>query len=268
MYAPRTVSDSGPTSATEVREQPRPVVVPGGAQRRNRGLVLVGLVLVAGTAFGFWYLLQSVDQRQQYVVAARDIARWEQVSSSDFRLVNANIGDAAATAAHQMGAIYGQWATGPIPVGTFILPGMFRTPPLSSEAEARSIVIQISLPVEEVSHGALESGDTIALLGREPLPGPSQAFDPAAGLDAGFDAQQPGLSLIGVLRLDNVQGNNIVYIVEPARALQIQNLVNRYLAAADRQIWRLGIDLTAEDIQRALDNDANPVDTGGDERGQ
>ena len=226
--------------------------MPGGTRNRRMGLVLIGLVLVAGAAFGFWYVLQSVDARQPYVVAARDIARWDRVSSADFRLVEANIGDASAMFAGQMGPIYGQWAAGPIPAGTFITPGMFRPPPLSSEAEARSIVIQVSLPAEDVTYGALETGDTIALIGRETLADPAQGLGATESLDAGF-AAQPKLSLLGVLRLDNVQGGNIVYVVEPARALEIQRLVRRYLAATDRQIWRLGIDLTAQDVQRALD---------------
>ena len=228
--------------------------MPGGARKRRMGLVLVGLVLVAGAAIGFWYVLQSVDERQPYVVSARDIARWDQVSAADFRLVNANIGDASAMVATQMGGIYGQWAAGPIPAGTFITPGMFQPPPLSSPAEARSIVIQVSLPTEDVTYGTLETGDTIALIGREAAFDPIQGLGTAESLDAGFVPEQPKLSLLGVLRLDNVQGGNIIYVVEPERALEIQNLVSRYLAASDRQIWRLGIDLTAEDVQRALDS--------------
>jgi hypothetical protein len=230
--------------------------VPGDTNRRRWGLALIGLLLVAGTAFGFWYVLQSVDQRSQYVVAARDIARWDSVSSADFKLVEAHIGDATAAVASQMGAIYGQWAAGPIPAGTFITPGMFQQPPLSSEAEARSVVIQVSLPAEDVSYGALETGDSIALIGREPLPDPAGDL----GSDTSFTAEEPELSLIGVLRLDSVQGGNAIYVVEPAKALEIQNLVNRYLAATDRQIWRLGIDLTADDIRRALDSSTGLVD--------
>lgn len=236
--------------------------MPGGTRKRRMSLVLVGLVLVAGAAFGFWYVLQSVDQRQQYVVAARDIARWDRVSSADFRLVEANIGDASAMVAPQMGAIYSQWAAGPIPAGTFITPGMFRPPPLSSGAEASSIVIQVSLPAEDVSYGALETGDTIALIGRESLSDPALGLEPGGSLDTGFAAQDTELSLIGVLRLDNVQGGNIIYVVEPAKALEIQDLIRRYLAATDRQIWRLGIDLTADDVQRALDGGADLVNNG------
>ena len=237
--------------------------MPSSATKRRMGLVLAGVVLIAGAAGGFWYVLQSVDQRQQYVVTARDIARWDRVSAADFIVIDAFVGDAVATIPAQMGAIYGQWATAPIPAGTLITPGLFRPPPLSSEAEARSIVIQVSLPAEEVSYGALETGDTIALLGREPLADPALAAGAEQGLDAGFVAPEPELSLIGVLRLDHVQDGNIIYVVEPAEALQIQNLARRYLAATDRQIWRLGIDLTAEDIRRALDGGADLVDNSG-----
>ncbi len=253
------MSDLSEAPQREASGQPRQIIVPGGAKKRNGRLLIAGFVLVAGAAFGFWYVLQSVDQRQQYVVAARDIARWDQVSAADFQLVEANVGEGAATTVDQMGAIYGQWATGPIPVGTFIMPGMFRAPPLSSEAEAGSVVIQVSLPAEDVSYGALETGDTIALIGREALPGAALGL----GVEAGFDAPEPELSLIGVLRLDNVAGGNIIYVVEPARALQIQRLVDRYLTSTDRQIWRLGLDLTADDIQRALSSGTDVADDGG-----
>lgn len=233
--------------------------MPGGAQKRRLGLALIGLVLVAGAAFGFWLVLQSLDERRPYVVAARDIARWEVVGAADFRLVEANTGDAAVMTAPQMGAIYGQWTTGPIAAGTFITPSMFRQPPLSSEAEARSIVIQVSLPAEDVSYGALETGDTIALIGREPPADPAQAFGTPESLDVGFAPQETPLSLIGVLQLDNVQGDSLVYVVTPAEALEIQRVVRRYLSAADRQIWRLGFDLTADDVVKALDSAADVV---------
>lgn len=238
--------------------------MPGGTRKRRMGLVLIGLVLVAGAGFGFWFVLQSVDARQPYVVSARDIARWDRVSSADFTLVEANIGDASAMIAPQMGGIYGQWAAGPIPAGTFITPGMFRPPPLSSEAEARSIVIQVSLPAEDISYGTFETGDTIALIGRETPLDPAQGLGAAESLETGLAAQQSELSLLGVLRLENVQGGNIIYVVEPARALEIQALVRRYLAASDRQIWRLGIDLTAEDVKQALDGGTDLVNNGNE----
>ena len=236
----------------EPPRQPRPLAMPGGTEKRRFSLIIIGVVLVVGTGFGFWFTLQSVDERLQYVVSSRALARWEQVGPGDFRTVEADVGDAAAMTPDQVSAIFGQWATGTIPADTFVTPGMFRSPPLSSEAESRSIVIQVSLPAEDVTYGTLAAGDTIALIGRESL----QPLDD--GLGDNPAAATGDLTLIGMLRLDHVQGGAIIYVVEPAQALEIQNLVRRYLAAQDRQIWRLGSDLTADDVRRALSGESAP----------
>ena len=222
--------------------------MPGTKEKRRVGLALFGVVMVAGAAFGFWYVLDSVDQRSSYVVAARDINRWDRVSSSDFRVVLADIGDGAAAKAPQMGNIYGRWATGSIPAGTFITEGMFQDPPLSGPADADRVVIQVSLPSSEVAYGTLATGDTVALLGREPI-------DPLVAEllgDEGGDLEGE-YGLIDVLTLDFVQGDNIIYVVTPQRALEIESLVARYQRASDRRMWKLGIDLTEDDIEAALE---------------
>ncbi len=246
-----------------MQRQVRPVAMPGGTEKRRYGLVIIGVVLVVGTAFGFWFILASVDERQQYVVSSRDISRWERVSQNDFRTVEANVADASVMTVGQLGAISGQWASGFIPAGTFVTPRMFRPPPLSSAEESRSIAIQVTLPANEVTYGALEVGDTIALIGRETSNDPSQAFGTGEGLIGGSASPAGNLTLMGTLSLDHMEGGNIVYVVEPARALEIQNLVSRYMRAEDRQIWRLGADLTAEDVKSALDGAAATVDGGG-----
>ena len=223
-------------------------MTPGTVKGKRRlSLVLVGLVLVVGSAAGFWFVIQRVDERQSYVAAARTIERWERVTSSDFRIVEANIGDASALTVPEVSAVFGFWATGRIPEGTLVTAGMFAQPPLSGPDEADRIVIQVSLPADEVTFGALESGDRVALIGREGGVG---------GLGLTDAVALPQLSLLGVLHLDFVQGGNIIYVVEPVTALQIQNTVSRYNAASDRQIWRLGIDLTAADVERALRGEA------------
>ncbi|WP_419910550.1 SAF domain-containing protein [Candidatus Poriferisodalis sp.] len=227
--------------------QQRPVAMPMGGERRRWSLVILGVVLLAGTGFGFWYVLDTVDERQLYVVAARDIAIWEPVSAADFELVEANVGQGSASTANDIRGVYGQWAAGPIPEGTFVTVGMFRPPPLSGGSEADSIGIRVALPAGEVTYGELQPGDTVALIGREPQTG----LAPTAGAGTGELASP--LALIGVLRIDVVQDGSLVYVVEPAVALQIQNMVERYLAASDRQIWRLGINLTADDVVRTLD---------------
>ncbi len=216
-------------------------------------LAIVGLLLVVGAGIGFWYVVQSLDEREQYVVAARAIERWERLGVADLTAVEANVGDAVAMTPSQVGAIVGNWATGRVPQGTLITPGMFAPPPLSGPAEAGRVILQISLPAGEVAFGTLETGDTIALLGRESVPG--DEFAEFAG-----ESQVP-LGLIGILRLDMVQGGNIYYIEEPAEALRIERMVNRYLTAADRKMWKIGIDVTAEQLVRALRGDGATVTT-------
>lgn len=218
--------------------QRRQVARPGAQQKQRRGgLLVLGLVLVFGAGFGFWFVLQSVDQRGEYLVAARTIDRWQVARAADFTVVEADVGEASALTGDQSGRVLGKWATGRIPAGTLITAGLFETPPLSAESEAGKVLLQVSLPASEAPFGTLNSGDTVALLGRE-----------AGGQDG-----QPGiLSLIGVLRLEFVQKDDIFYVVTPDEALDIKSSVDRFTQAADRTILKLGYNLTAAEIADAL----------------
>ena len=75
--------------APAVGRPSRQVAMPGQQKKKQRrtGLLLFGLVLVAGSGFGAWYVYESLDQRSDYLVAARDIERWERVRASDFAVV-------------------------------------------------------------------------------------------------------------------------------------------------------------------------------------
>ena len=216
----------------------RQVAVPGSRTKQRRGgLLVLGLVLVVGAGAGFWFVLQSVDQRSEHLVAARTIERWEVAQAADFAVVEANVGAASALTADQVGAVAGKWATGRIPAGTLITEGLFETPPLSGDGEADRVLIQVSLPSGDAPFGTLDTGDTVALLGRE----------------AGPDGEADALGLIGVLQLDFVQGDNIYYVVAPTEALAIKSTVDRYTAASDRTMLKLGFDLESEDLMAALD---------------
>ena len=231
-----------PAVATGQRRQ---VALPGAQQKQRRnGLVLVGLVLVFGCAFGFWFILRSIDQRSEYLMAARTIERWQVVRSEDFTIVEANVGPASALGVDELGSVSGKWATGRIPAGTIITAGLFEPPPLSAESEADKVLIQVSVPTSDAPFGSLKSGDTVALLGRE---------------SAGSDGEPNALGLIGVLRLEFVQGDNVYYVVTPDEALQIKSSVDRYARASDRTMLKLGFDLRIEDLMDALDRQA----TGG-----
>ena len=242
------MTDSPPPSGRPAAVMPgrkRQVAVPGSpAKQRRGGMLVLGLVLVLGAGAGFWFVLQSVDQRAEYLVAARTIERWEVAQPADFAVVEADVGAASALTADRSGAVVGKWATGRIPAGTLVTEGLFETPPLSGEDEAGRVLIQLSLPSGDAPFGTLDTGDTVALLGRE-AGGP--------GGEAG------ALALIGVLQLEFVQGDNLYYVVAPEEALALKSTVDRYSAASDRTMLKLGLGLTVEDLTAALDARAASV---------
>ena len=57
-------------------QQRRQVTLPGSAKQKQQGgvrggLLLLGFLLVVISGGAFWYVLRSVDQRQEYLVTAR-----------------------------------------------------------------------------------------------------------------------------------------------------------------------------------------------------
>ena len=220
----------------------RQVALPGAQQKQRRvGVLLFGLVLVIGSGFGFWFILQSIDQRGEYLMATRTIERWNVARAEDFAVVEANVGMASALTGDQLGAVQGKWATGRIPAGTIITAGLFETPPLSAESEAERVLIQVGLPAADAPFGTLNTGDTVALLGIE---------------SSGPEGQGGDLRLIGVLQLEFVQGDQIYYVVTPEEALQIKSSVDRYTQASDRTMLKLGLNLSIEDLVDALERQA------------
>ena len=225
----------------------RQVTLPGSTKQQGGariGLLVFGVVLIVGSVLGFWLILRSVDQRQQVLVAARDIQRWDLAAPSDFVLVEANVGQASALGQHQLDAVLGRWASGNIPAGTIITAGLFQSPPLSSEDEANKVLIQVSLPAGEVPFGGMQTGDKLALFGREA----SDADDGGAPF-----------GLIGVLTLDFVLDGSLVYIVTPEEARAIQDMVGRFGRASDRRIWKLGFDLDMSALADLYDAPALPA---------
>ena len=230
----------------------RPVYNPGSVKGKRRpSLVGLGLLLMVGAGFGFWWVVQSLDVRETYVITSRTLEPWDVLSTADLITVQADIGEAAALTPAQVQSVLGQWAVGRVPEGTFITPGMFAPPPLSSEEEADSIILPLAIPAGEAAFGTLQTGDTVAMIGRENPVGGIEALDGDAA--TGAEPQQAPLSLIGILRLERMQGGNFYYILPPSDALRLEHMVNRYLASSDRKLWKLGADITAEIIQQALD---------------
>lgn len=246
------MSNTPPAGGARVQQpQARQVAFPGASQpqKRQSVLLVIGVVLVAGAGFAFWFVLQSVDQRSDYLVAARNISRWDTVTAQDFLPVSAHVGMASALTVDQIDSVVGKWATGRIPAGTLITEGLFETPPLSGEEESDKVLISVNLPTGEAPFGTLETGERVALLGIEPLD-PAEAA--LATLTEDAPVEEDTLSLIGVLTLDLVIDENILYLVTPQEAWTIQDTIQRFTASRDRRIWKVGHELTTAQIVAAL----------------
>ena len=230
-----------PPAAPRGGQQRRQVTLPGAAKQKQQGgvrggLLLLGFLLVVISGGAFWYVLRSVDERQEYLMTARTIERWEVATAADFTVIEADVGDAFALTPAQFGAIAGLRATGRIPAGTLVTPGLFEFPPLSSEEDATRVLIEVSLPAGEAPGGELQTGDRVALFGAEPT-----------GLE-GIEGFEPEVGLIGVLMLEFVEGDRVTYIVTPAEAKAIHDIVDRYSRSSDRRIWKLGTDIGRDEL--------------------
>ena len=171
----------------------REVALPGVPMKRKGNLMILGVVLVMISGFGFWFVLRSVDHRQEYLVSARDIGRWDTMHPGDFKTVLADLGAASGMTEGQLGAIVGKVAAGIIPKDTVVTGGMFRDLPLSAEDESGKVLIDVSLPANEAAFGTLETGDRVALLGQ--TAGDSGGVGdryPRVGFHAGWSVILPG----------------------------------------------------------------------------
>ena len=226
----------GPSQPAPGGSGRRQVALPGADKQNGNirgGLLLLGLLLVVVSGGGFWYILRELDVRDEYLVTARTIQRWEIAGAGDFTVVEAHLGDAAGVPPRALSVVVGKWATGRIPAGTVVTPGLFQAPPLSNEDETNKVLIEVSLPAAEAPGGSLKTGDKVALFGAE---------------SSGTEAVEPSVGLIGVIELELVRDDKVTYVVTPAEAKAIQEIVDRYGKASDRRIWKLGFDLSTDEL--------------------
>lgn len=220
----------------------RRVAVPAAASKGKGkevrgGLLLLGLLLIVIAGGGFWFILRELDTRQEYLVTARTVERWDIVGPGDFAVVSANLGPVEGVPPEFVDLLVGKWATGRIPAGTLVAPGMFDTPPLSSEESSGKILMQLTLPAGEAPGGSLAEGDRIALFGAAP------AGDTLDGAPA-----EQQVSLIGVLELPSIEGDTITYLVTPTEARLLRDIVGRYNVAQNRYMWKIGFGVTVEEL--------------------
>ena len=199
-------------------------------------MLLLGLALVVGAAIGFWLLLQGVDERSSYLMASRTIERWDVIAPGDLTVVEANVGTANVLTVDQAGAILGRWATGRIPQGTLLSADLFSEPPLSGADDVGKVLIKFSLDAGEAPFGTIDPGDTVALIGRETL----------------ADGSQSDIGLLGMLKIEVIEGGELYYVATPDQAFAIKSLIDRYSTAGDRIILKVGPGFTTAQLTAAL----------------
>lgn len=123
-----------PKQTSSQRGGERQVTLPGAAGQKKDGgvrggLLLLGLLLIVIAGGACWYILRELEVREEYLVAARTIQRWEVARPSDFTVVEANIGNGRGVPPQFVNVFVDKWATGRIPAGTIVTPGMFQAPP-------------------------------------------------------------------------------------------------------------------------------------------
>ena len=216
----------------------RSVALPGALGQRQRGgvragLLLLGLVLIAVSGGAFWYILRELDVREEYLVTATTLERWDSAGVADFTVVEANLGAAQGVPPEFLDLFIGRRAIGRIPAGTVVSAGMFEDAPLSNEGESDKVLIQVSLPAGEAPGGTLDPGDRVAMFGAE------------YSLE---DTVEVPVGLIGVLEVKDVDGDTLTYLVTADEAIAIQDIVDRYSLASKRRMWKLGADITAAQL--------------------
>ena len=264
---PRSQTKKPPAARSQQARQRQISMPTTSKQQRRRGnlLLAIGFVMILITGLGFWFVLQTIDERKEYLMALRTINRSETVTLGDFAIVKAHIGPASALAPQDFNiALSGKAATGMIPKGTLVTSGMFAHPNMSSEAEKDSIVIRLPFPQGDSPYGSVQVGDTLALIGREgsenagtdaDLGENPLGDDPSIGnpLEATAPEDNP-LVVIGVITIDNILGGTLTYVVPPEEALLIEHMLTRYQRASDRKMWLLGTDVTPEELNEKLAN--------------
>ncbi|MEQ8716420.1 MAG: SAF domain-containing protein [Acidimicrobiales bacterium] len=102
--------------------------VPGGGQRRKVDVpqVLVAVLLVAGCALGALVWSAASNERVPVLALAADVARGEELSAADVRVVNLDTDtEIASVPASSLGNFVGSIATADLTAGTVIAPSQF-----------------------------------------------------------------------------------------------------------------------------------------------
>ena len=167
-----------------------PSVVPGGGRQRRWSLALVAVLLTLGSALAFVVLWMNAGERKPVLAMANDVAAGQVIQADDLKVVRVSAdGGVALVASSARDQVVGQ------PAATNLLADTL----LSASAvgdddglDSGATVIAIPVPVTEVPHEELETGDRLIL------------YSTAAGAEGEARAAQ----IIGEGRVFSVQDSD------------------------------------------------------------
>jgi hypothetical protein len=131
-------------------------------RHRNPTWIVAGILLVVLSALGGVVLFTSSDDRQEVLVAARDLEPGTALASDDLRIERVALdGGVRAIPATDAASLLGRHATGRVPAGTMLAPAMFATDvPLGPD----EVVVGAALDPGEAPLVLLEVGAAVELL--------------------------------------------------------------------------------------------------------
>lgn len=211
-------ADGGLTTRRRLRRR-RPVAPVGPAARfepgrvaetrhRNPGWLLGGVLLVVVSALGGVLLFSSRGDRQEALVASRDLEAGDLLAPTDLRVERVAFDGRVGTVdASALGLLVGQRVVGPVPQGALVHPGMFAP---DSPLGLDEMEIGAALDPGEFPRSEIPTGAPVELLvtsSSDVPPGPA-AQTPGPGATASDEAASPatrGASSIGTGTVTGVE---------------------------------------------------------------
>lgn len=153
----------------------------GGSSARQRNVpwVVLGVLLVAGSALGFAAWSSSSDARQSALVAARDIPAGATISARDLRTANLSIdGPVRFVPGSRLSALVGKRAAAMIPAGGLLSPLQVSDGRRLGSGEA---VVGVALAPGAAPVADLQAGDAVDVVAVE-APGSANATGQPVGV--------------------------------------------------------------------------------------
>lgn len=234
------MTDANPQTDGQAETAP----VAATAKKAQRGLpdstkrillILAGVVVLAGSVYGFYYTSDAFDDRVPVLVSARRIEAGETLSSADLtsdRVLAGSVPHIAWTPEAPF-AFEGMVATQPIPQGALVSYDMVTL----AETTAVGVELELDIPLDLImATDAVSEGDPVLLVdpGAPPVPG---------------DEGRPR-KVVRQFELTNFDGSRMQLFLAPEEWAEWEELVEE--AGGTLMVVDLGLGADADDTEQRL----------------